>query len=44
MSVHVTLLNGIEVSHNPKILAFVGNLVSCVQAGGSDSMSFAPFG
>ena len=42
MSVHVPLMIGIEVSHNPGIPASLGNLVSCVQAGGSYSMSPAP--
>ena len=41
MSVHVPLMIGTEVPHNPGIPASVGNPVSCVQAGGSDSMSFA---
>ena len=42
MSVHVPLMIGTEVSHNPRILASVGNPISCVRAGGSDSMSSAP--
>ena len=41
--VHVPLMIETEVSHNLGILASVGNLVSCVQAGGSDSMSSALF-
>ena len=44
MSVHVPLMIGSEVSHNPGIPTFVGNHVSCVQAGGSDRMSSAPSG
>ena len=41
MSVHAPLMIGTKVSHNPRILASVGNPVSCVQAGGSDIMSSA---
>ena len=41
VSVHAPLMIGTEVSHNPGIPAFVGTPVSCVQAGGSDSMSSA---
>ena len=44
VSVHVPLMIGTEVSHNPGIPASVGNLASCVQAGGSDSMSTASSG
>ena len=44
MSVHVPLMIGTEVSHNLGIPTFVGNPVSCVQDGGSDSMSSAPSG
>ena len=44
MSVLVPLMIGTEVSHNPRIPASVGNPVSCVQVGGSDSMSFASSG
>ena len=43
MSVHVPLMIGTEVSDNLGIPNSVGNPVSCVQAGGSDSMSSAPF-
>ena len=43
-SVHVPLMIGTEVSQNPRIPTSMGNPVSCVQAGGSDSMSFALFG
>ena len=42
MFVHVPLMIGTEVSHNLGIPASVGNLVSCVQDGGSDSMSSTP--
>ena len=38
MYMHVPLIIGNEVSHNPRIPASVGSLVSCVQASGSDSM------
>ena len=41
MSVHVPLMIGTKVSYNLRILASVGNPVSCVQASGIDSMSFA---
>ena len=41
MSMHVPLMIGTEVSHNPGTPASVGNPVLCVQAGGSDSMSSA---
>ena len=44
VSMHVPLMIGIEVSHNPGISASMGNHISCVQAGGSDSMSSAPSG
>ena len=44
VSVHVPLMIGTEVSHNPGILASVSNLVSCVQASGSDSKSSASSG
>ena len=44
MSMHVPLMIGTQVSHNLGIPASVGNLVSCVQAGGNDSMSSAPSG
>ena len=44
MYVHVPLMIGIEVSHNPGIPASMGNPISCVQVGGSDSMSSAPSG
>ena len=44
MSVHVPLMIGTEVSHNPRIPAFLGKPVSCVHASGSDSMSSAPSG
>ena len=44
MSVYVPLMIETEVSHNLGILASMGNLVSCVQAGGSDNMSYAPSG
>ena len=42
MSVHVPLMIGTEVSHNPGIPASMGTPISCVQVGGSDSMSSAP--
>ena len=41
MSVHVPLMIGTEVSHNPRIPTSVGNPVSCVKASGSDRKSFA---
>ena len=41
MSVHVLLMIGIAMSHNPGILASKGNFVSCVQADGSINMSSA---
>ena len=41
MSMHVLLMIGTEVSHNPRIPTSVGNPVSYVQADGSDSMSFS---
>ena len=41
---YVPLLTGIEVSISLRIPASVGNLVSCVQADGNDSMSSALFG
>ena len=44
VSVHVPLMIGTEVSHNPGIPTFVGNPVSCVQADASDRMSSAPSG
>ena len=44
VSVHVPLMIGTEVSYNPRILVSMGKLVSCVQAGGSDSMSSTPSG
>ena len=44
MSVHVALMIGTKVSHNTRIPASMGNPVSCVQAGGSDSMSSTPSG
>ena len=40
--VRVPLMIGTEVSHKPGIPASVGNPVSCVQAGGSDSKSSVP--
>ena len=43
MSVHVPLMIGTEVSHNPRIPAFVDNLVACAQANGNGSMSLASF-
>ena len=42
MFMHVSLMIGTEVSHNLGIPASMGNPVSCVQAGGSDSISSAP--
>ena len=42
--VHVPLMIGTEVYHNPGIPAFVGNPISCVRAGGNDSMSSASSG
>ena len=39
--VHVPLIIGTKVSHNLGIPTSVGNPISCVQVGGSDSMSFA---
>ena len=44
MFVHALLMIGTEVSHNHGILVSVGNPVSCVKVGGSDSMSSAPSG
>ena len=44
MSMHVPLMIETEVSHNLRIPAFVGNPISCVQAGGSDGMSSTPSG
>ena len=41
MSMHVPLMIETEVSHNPRIPTSMGNPISCVQAGGSDSMSSA---
>ena len=41
---YVLLMIGSEVSHNPGIPTYMGNPISCVQAGGSDSMSFASSG
>ena len=38
MSVHVPLMIGNDVSHNPKIPASLGNTISCVQAGGNDGL------
>ena len=35
----VPLMTGTEMSHDPQILASVGNPVSRVQADGNDSMS-----
>ena len=43
VSVHVLLMIGTKVSHNPGIPASVGNPVSCVQAGVSDIISSVPF-
>ena len=42
--VHVPMMIGIEVSYNPGIPASMGNPVSYVQVGGSDSMSSTPSG
>ena len=39
MSVHVLLMIGTEMSHNHGIPASMSYPISCVQAGGSDSMS-----
>ena len=39
MSECVPLMTGTEVSHDPGILASVGNPISCVQADGNDNMS-----
>ena len=39
MSKCVPLMTRTEGSHDPRILASVGNLVSCVQADGNDNMS-----
>ena len=39
MSEYVLLMTGTEVSHDPGILASMGNPVSCVQADGNDNMS-----
>ena len=39
MSECVPLMTGTEVSHDPGILAFVGNPVSCVEVDGNDNMS-----
>ena len=39
MSECVPLMTGTEVSHDPWILASVGNFVSHVQADGNDNMS-----
>ena len=39
MSVHVPLMTGTAVSHIPRIPAFEGNSVSCVQANGNRNMS-----
>ena len=44
LSMHVPLMIGTEVSHNPGIFTSVGNPISCVEAGGSDRMSSAPYG
>ena len=44
MSVLVPLMTGIEVSHNPGILASEGNPVSHVRADGSNNMSSTPSG
>ena len=41
VSMHVPLMIRTEVSHNLGIPASMGNLVSCVQACGSDNMSYA---
>ena len=38
MSECVPLMTGTDVSHDPGILASVGNPVSCVQADGNDNM------
>ena len=37
--VNVPLMIGTGVSHNSRIPAFEGNLVSCVQAGGNGNIS-----
>ena len=39
MSVHVQLMIGTEVFHSPRVLAFMGNPVSCAQADGNGNMS-----
>ena len=44
MSVHVPLMIGTKVPHNLGIPASMGNPISCVQTGGSDSMPSAPSG
>ena len=41
VSMHIPLMAGTAVSHNPGILASKGNFVSCVQADGSRNMSLA---
>ena len=41
MYVHVPLMIGTEVSYNPRILASIGNPISCIKAGGNDRMSSA---
>ena len=43
VSVHVLLMIGIKVSHNPRIPASMGNPVSFVQAGVNDIISSASF-
>ena len=42
VSAPVPLMTGTVLSHNSGIIASVDNLVSCAQADGNDSMSFAP--
>ena len=40
--VHVPLTIGTMVSHNSRVPAFEGNLISCAQDDGNGSMSSAP--
>ena len=39
-SMNIPLMIGTGVSHNSGIITSKGNLVSCVQAGGNENMSF----
>ena len=40
VSIPIPLMTGTNVSHIPRILASIGNLVSHVRADGSNNMSF----